>query len=119
LERQRIDKWLWHARVVRTRTAAAALVDGGMVRVNGARIDAASRAVRPGDVVTVALDRVRMLRVTGFSERRGSASEAALLYESLSSCAPDASRVPQAAGTRRPTRDQRRDILRMKRHENG
>src|SRR5207249_3114621 len=64
LDRQRIDKWLWHARVVRTRTAAAALADSGHVRVNGARIDAASRAVKPGDVVTVALDRnVRVLKV--------------------------------------------------------
>lgn len=119
MERQRIDKWLWHARVVRTRTAAAALVDGGMVRVNGARINAASRAVRPGDVVTVALDRVRVLSVSGFSGRRGSAPEAALLYQDLSPGAPDASKVPEAAGKRRPTRDERRDLLRMKRHGNG
>ena len=47
LDRQRIDKWLWHARVVRTRTAAAALAGSGHVRLNGARIDAASRPVQP------------------------------------------------------------------------
>ena len=46
LDRQRIDKWLWHARVVRTRSAAAALCDAGLVRINGARID--SRAARCG-----------------------------------------------------------------------
>ena len=64
MDRQRIDKWLWHARVVRTRSAAAALAASGHVRVNGERIDAPSRAVRPDDVVTVALDRtVRVLRV--------------------------------------------------------
>ena len=62
MDRQRIDKWLWHARVVRTRSQAAALAAAGYVRVNGQRIDAPSRAVRAGDVVTVALDRaVRVL----------------------------------------------------------
>jgi ribosome-associated heat shock protein Hsp15 len=63
LDRQRIDKWLWHARVVRTRSAAAALAASGHVRVNGQRIDAASRSLRASDVVTIALDRgVRVLR---------------------------------------------------------
>ena len=82
--RQRIDRWLWHARVVRTRGAAAALADAGYVRVNGARIDAPGRMVRTGDVVTVALDRgVRVLKVTGFAERRGPAGTAASLYEDL------------------------------------
>ena len=71
MDRQRIDKWLWHARVVRTRSAAAALAASGHVRVNGERIDAPSRAVRSDDVVTVALDRtVRVLRVRRFAERR-------------------------------------------------
>ena len=48
LDRQRIDKWLWHARVVRTRAAAAALAAAGHVRINGQRIDAASRAGAAG-----------------------------------------------------------------------
>src|ERR1700752_578181 len=70
--RQRIDRCLWHARLVRTRSAAAALAGAGYIRVNGARIDAPGRMVRTGDVVTVALDRVgRVLKVRGFSERRG------------------------------------------------
>jgi ribosome-associated heat shock protein Hsp15 len=84
LDRQRIDKWLWHARIVRTRSAAAALAASGHVRINGHRVDAPSRAVRPGDVVTVALDRaVHVLRVVGFSERRGSTNEARRLCEAL------------------------------------
>ena len=83
LDRQRIDKWLWHARIVRTRAAAAALAASGHVRINGQRVVAASRAVRAGDVVTVALDRaVRVLKVVGFAERRGSADAASAL------CAP-------------------------------
>ena len=82
--RQRIDRWLWHARVVRTREAAAALAGAGYVRVNGARVDAPGRMVRSGDVITVALDGgVRVLKVTGFVERRGSAGTAVGLYEAL------------------------------------
>src|SRR5487761_1494182 len=73
-ERQRIVRWHWHARLVRTRGGAAALAGAGYVRVNGMRIDAPSRMVRTGDVVTVALDRrVRVLKVPGFRGRRGPA----------------------------------------------
>ena len=83
-DRQRIDKWLWHARVVRTRSAAAALAAAGRVRVNGQRIDAASRAVRVGDVITVALDRtVRVMKVLGFCDRRGGAEAARVLYHDV------------------------------------
>ena len=70
-------------------SAAAALAASGHVRINGQRIDAPSRAVRPGDVVTVALDRtVRVLKVLGFAERRGSADEARVLWEDLDPPAP-------------------------------
>ena len=80
--RQRIDRWLWHARLVRTRSAAAALAAAGYVRVNGMRIDAPSRMVRLGDVITVALDHaVRVLKVRGFTERRGPPSRGQELYE--------------------------------------
>ena len=83
-DRQRIDKWLWHARLVRTRGAAAALAGSGHVRVNGARINAPSRFVRIGDVITVALERtVRVLKVQGFTERRGPAKACEGLYEEL------------------------------------
>jgi len=79
--RQRIDKWLWHARMVRTRSDAAALADAGYVRINGKRIPDNSQPVRVGDVVTLALDRsVRVLRVEGFCERRGTAATARGLY---------------------------------------
>jgi len=56
-----------------------------MCGVNGARISVASRAVKPGDVLTVALDRtVRVLKVAAFAERRGDAQAGRLLYEDLS-----------------------------------
>jgi ribosome-associated heat shock protein Hsp15 len=84
-ERQRLDRWLWHARLVRTRRAAAALADAGYVRVNGVRVEAPSRLLRMGDVITVALDRrVRILKVRAFAARRGPAAAAAGLYEELS-----------------------------------
>jgi ribosome-associated heat shock protein Hsp15 len=116
LDRQRIDKWLWHARVVRTRSAAAALAGSGHVRVNGQRIDAASRVVKPGDVVTVALDRtVRVLRIVAFTERRGGAEAGRALYEDLSLPAPPPQDGPAARepGAGRPTKRERREIGRF------
>lgn len=81
---QRIDKWLWHARVVRTRKDAAALAEAGYVRLNGRRIAAASQGVRVGDVLTIALDRsVRVVRIEGICERRGASAAARGLYRDL------------------------------------
>ena len=103
-DRQRIDKWLWHARVVRTRSAAAALAASGHVRLNGARIAAPAKPVKAGDVVTIALDaRVRVLKVTGFALRRGAAEAGRALYEDL---APIAGRsgAGRGAGRRRRAR---------------
>lgn len=117
MDRQRIDKWLWHARVVRTRSAAAALVDQGMVRINGTRADAASRPVRPNDVVTVALDRnVRLLKVLGFAERRGAAEIASVLFEDISPPArpaPEPRAGQRDPGSGRPTKRERRAIDRL------
>jgi ribosome-associated heat shock protein Hsp15 len=118
LDRQRIDKWLWHARVVRTRTAAAGLAASGHVRVNGQRIDAASHAVRAGDVVTVTLDRaIRVLKVLGFAERRGSASAAQAMCQDLEppmrTAAADATPPRRDTGSGRPTKRERRAIDRF------
>jgi ribosome-associated heat shock protein Hsp15 len=86
MDRQRLDKFLWHARVVKARTSAAELVERGHVRINGVRETAPGHAVKVGDVLTIALDRsVRVLKVVGFSERRGDASAARALYEDLQS----------------------------------
>ncbi len=88
VDRQRIDKWLWHARLVRTRSAAAALVEAG-VRLNGKRITATSYLLRQGDVVTIALDRsLKVLQVEGFCERRGNAEAARALYRDLTTSSP-------------------------------
>ena len=84
MERQRLDKWLWHARVVKARTSAAALVEAGHVRINGIRERAPGHGVKLGDVLTIGLDRsVRILKVVGFAERRGDAAAARVLYDEL------------------------------------
>jgi ribosome-associated heat shock protein Hsp15 len=84
VERQRLDKWLWHARLVKARTSAARLVEAGHVRINGVRETAPGHAIKVGDVVTVGLDRsVRVLKVVGFAERRGDAASARVLYLDL------------------------------------
>ena len=83
-DRQRIDKWLWHARMVPTRSAAAALADAGYVRLNGKRVADNSQVVRRGDVVTLALDRsIKVLKVEGFCERRGAGAAARALYRDM------------------------------------
>ncbi len=84
LTHQRIDKWLWHARMVRTRSDAAALAGAGHIRLNGKRVDGASQPVHLGDVLTIALDRsVRVVQVAGFCDRRGGAPLARTLYREL------------------------------------
>jgi len=84
LDRQRIDKWLWHARVVKARASASALVSGGRVRVNGARLTTPGHGVKIGDVLTISLDRrVRLWRIEAFAERRGDSHAARRLYTEL------------------------------------
>jgi ribosome-associated heat shock protein Hsp15 len=71
--------------MVRTRSAAAALVEAGHVRVNGSRMLAPGHVLRTNDVITLALDSsVKVVRVVGFIERRGDATAARALYERLS-----------------------------------
>jgi ribosome-associated heat shock protein Hsp15 len=121
LDRQRIDKWLWHARVVRTRSAAASLADGGRVRVNGVRVDASSKTVRAGDVLTVALDRVRILKVIDFCERRGDAEAGRALYDDLTPPVHiqkdetvEKGVGGRAPGAGRPTKRERRALDRLR-----
>jgi ribosome-associated heat shock protein Hsp15 len=86
---QRLDKWLWFARVAKTRSQAARLVADGYVRVNGTRVTKAARPVAAGDVLTLALTReVRILRVRGPGERRGAYVDACRLFDELAMTSP-------------------------------
>jgi ribosome-associated heat shock protein Hsp15 len=79
---QRLDQWLWFARVVRSRTLAAQLVGAGRIRINRMRVLKPSHVLRPGDVLTIALrgGEVQILKVLAVGERRGPPREAQLLY---------------------------------------
>ncbi|MGD9783517.1 MAG: RNA-binding S4 domain-containing protein [Hyphomicrobiaceae bacterium] len=124
---QRLDKWLWFARLVKSRTSAAALVTSGKVRVNRDRIDKPSHWLKPGDVVTVTVSRrVRVLKVLLPGTRRGPAPEARLLFEDLSpqvAASPQADASPvvtsaqRSLGTGRPTKKERRKIDQLRGRE--
>ncbi len=77
----RVDKWLWTARLFKTRALAAGAVKGGRVHVDGAAAKP-SREVGPGDEIEITVGTVRRtVIVRGAAERRVSAAEAANLYE--------------------------------------
>ncbi|MEZ5841631.1 MAG: RNA-binding S4 domain-containing protein [Hyphomicrobiales bacterium] len=128
--RQRVDKWLWFARVTKTRSLAQKLAVSGHVRLNREKVEAASQAVRVGDVLTVALPRgVLVLKVADLGERRGPAVEARLLYEDLSP-PKEAAATGQAseglagagerdAGSGRPTKRERRQLDRLRGGDGG
>jgi len=83
--RQRIDKWLFFSRAVKSRSLAAKLVEAGRVRINREKAAQPSDSVKPGDVLTITLDRqILVYRILLLGERRGPAVEARLLYEDLS-----------------------------------
>jgi ribosome-associated heat shock protein Hsp15 len=82
--RQRIDKWLWFARIAKSRSIAQKLVLEGQVRINKVRVDKPSRELAQGDTVTVAIHtRVHVLKVLDTGKRRGPAAEARKLYEAV------------------------------------
>ncbi|WP_331461932.1 RNA-binding S4 domain-containing protein [Roseibium limicola] len=112
----RIDKWLWYARVTKSRSLAQKLASGGSVRLNGDKISSASKAVKVGDVLTITKERqILILKVKAMATRRGSYPEACLLYEDLSPPpSPKADFRPapgqRDAGAGRPTKRDRRRI---------
>jgi ribosome-associated heat shock protein Hsp15 len=111
---QRIDKWLFFARVVKSRSLAQKLVATGGVRINSNKVDQPAATVKAGDGVTVRLERqVRVFKVLDPGKRRGPAEEARTLYEDLTPPPePDVS-LPHAArepGAGRPTKRDRRTL---------
>ena len=117
----RVDKWLWAARVFKTRSLASTACDGGKVDIN-AEAAKPARRVRAGDRVEVSLPRGRrrILKVVAIGDRRGSAEAARALFEDLTP--PEPPRRRQAPppfrepGAGRPTKRQRREIERLRGH---
>jgi len=119
--RQRIDKWLFFSRAVKSRSLAAKLVVAGRVRINRDKAAQASDLVKPGDVLTITLDRrIFVWKVLGAGVRRGPAEEARTLYEDMSpppapkgEALPDAIPALREAGSGRPTKRERRQTDRL------
>jgi ribosome-associated heat shock protein Hsp15 len=87
-EEQRLDKWLWYARLVKSRSLAAKLIEEGSIRINRQRAVKAATCVKCGDVLTASLHgRIRVIEVRALGDRRGPPSEAQTLYaERLAPC---------------------------------
>ena len=116
----RLDKWLWHARFLKSRTLASKICQSGKVRVNGETVKKAHVTVRPGDVLTFPLGpHIRLIKILELGLRRGPAKEAQMLYEDLE---PPVQQKPKEAvvsvaqrepGAGRPTKSHRRAIDRL------
>jgi len=112
----RLDKWLWHARFLKSRSLATAFVSSGKVRVDSTPVSKPARLVGDGDVLTFAIgEAVKVVRITAIGTRRGPAPEAQALYEDLSP--PPAPRAkdqpshnPAFDGTGRPGKRERRNM---------
>ncbi len=128
---QRLDKWLWFVRAIKSRTQATGLVSDGKVRVNAQRVTKPSHALKPGDVVTVNVrGHIRVLKMLAPGVRRGPPAEAQTLYEEVSHLPPAGSVIspetPAAhtqstkspairdPGQGRPTKRDRRQLDRLR-----
>jgi ribosome-associated heat shock protein Hsp15 len=112
----RVDKWLWTARLFKTRALAAGAVRGGRVHVNGLAVKP-SREVGPGDEIEMTLGPLRRtVIVRGAAERRVSAAETATLYDETEQSRAERERQaelrrlagPADLGARPTKRDRRR-----------
>ena len=117
MEKQRLDKWLFFSRAVKSRTLAQKLIETGAVRVNSERTDRSDHKVGVGDVLTMTMhDQLRVWRILDAGARRGPAAEAQTLYEDLSPPALprqqlspfEAAIAPRQPGSGRPTKRERR-----------
>ena len=80
----RLDKFLWFARIVKTRSAAQQLAEQGRIRLSGRIVDRSHAPVKVGDVLSFAVHgKVRVLRIEAIPRRRGPPAEARALYAEL------------------------------------
>ena len=114
---QRLDKWLWFARITKSRTLAAQLIEDGKVRINRAKAAKASQIVRTGDVLTITVrGSVEVLKVLAPGIRRGPPPEARLLYEAILSAGGGSPGQATGAPTR-PLNHERRQHRRPTGHD--
>ncbi|MBN9290559.1 MAG: RNA-binding S4 domain-containing protein [Hyphomicrobium denitrificans] len=122
---QRVDQWLWFARITKSRTLAQDLISRGKVRLNREKIDKPSTLVKPGDVLTLVVGpAVRSLEIVGIGHRRGPATEAQSLFldHTPPKVRPEAAEIAMQSkqsavrpeGSGRPTKRDRRQIDKLK-----
>lgn len=93
----RLDKFLWFARLTRTRLLAQSLAEGGHLRVDGRAVARAHQPVRVGNILTFPLHgRVRIIRIEALPARRGGGDDARMLYTDLSPQIVDVDAPPDA-----------------------
>ncbi|MDB5472854.1 MAG: RNA-binding protein [Devosia sp.] len=122
VRKERLDKWLFYARALKSRTLAQKIIETGAIRVNGEKTERSDLKVGAGDVLTMVLHgRILVWRIIDPGERRGPASEAQGLYQDLSppplpreQLSPyDAAIAQRPEGAGRPTKKERREIDRL------
>ncbi len=114
MAKQRLDKWLFFSRAVKSRTLAQKLIESGAVRLNSERTVHTDHQVGAGDVLTMTVHtRLLVWKILDPGTRRGPAPEAATLYEDLSPIVPREAKPEPVArrdpGSGRPTKKERRD----------
>ena len=123
IRKERLDKFLFFARAIKSRTLAQKFIETGAVRVNSDRTDKSDYKVGAGDVLTMALhNRIVIWRIIDCGTRRGPAPEAQGLYQDLSppplpkeELSPyDAAIAQRGEGAGRPTKKERRDTDKLR-----
>ncbi|MDS7598173.1 RNA-binding S4 domain-containing protein [Agrobacterium tumefaciens] len=115
--RQRLDKWLFFARMAKSRSVAQGYIQSGLVRVNDTVVRQSSHMVKTGDRLDIRFERMdRVLIVKSGGERRGPYEEAKLLYDDITPPREAAERITQLEqamrqpGSGRPTKKERRAL---------
>lgn len=123
VRKERLDKFLFFSRAIKSRTLAQKIIETGVIRVNSERTDRSDHKVGAGDVLTMSLHgRIVVWRILDAGTRRGPAAEAQGLYEDLSppplpkaELSPyDAALAPRNEGAGRPTKKERRETDRLR-----
>jgi len=123
IRKERLDRFLFFSRAVKSRTLAQKVIEAGAVRVNSEKTARTDHKVGAGDVLTMSLHgRILVWRILDPGTRRGPAAEAQGLYEDLSPPAPprpalspyDAAIAERPPGAGRPTKKERRETDRLR-----
>ena len=123
IRKERLDKFLFFSRAIKSRTLAQKFIESGAIRVNSERTDRSDLKVGAGDVLTMSLNnRIIVWRILDCGTRRGPAPEAQGLYEDLSPPALpkaqmspyEAAIAPRGDGAGRPTKKERRETDKLR-----